>query len=243
MNDQAVSPSLQLLDSLRAELRAKATPEFAASARRFFKEEVRVYGVPTPVVQALARQYLKTLKGQPKEAVFALCDQLWQAGHLEETSLACEFAHAQRRCFAPEDFPTFERWIREGVTNWAACDTFCNHTVGDFLMDFPQYLQELPRWAASPNQWLRRAAAVSLIVPARKGLWLDLIFALADQLQQDPQDLVQKGYGWALKVASQAHPQEVFNFVLARRQTMPRTAYRYAIEKLPEDLRKRAMER
>lgn len=35
--------------------------------------------------------------------------------------------------------------------------------------------------------------------------------------------------------------QAVFEFVLARKAKMPRTALRYTIEKMPEQLRKEAM--
>jgi 3-methyladenine DNA glycosylase AlkD len=53
--------------------------------------------------------------------------------------------------------------------------------------------------------------------------------------------MVQKGYGWMLKVASQSHQNEVFDFVMEHRQGMPRTALRYAIEKMPPERRKTAM--
>jgi len=53
--------------------------------------------------------------------------------------------------------------------------------------------------------------------------------------------LVQKGYGWLLKVASQAHQKEVFDWVMKNKKEMPRTALRYAIEKMPQDLRRNAM--
>jgi 3-methyladenine DNA glycosylase AlkD len=58
---------------------------------------------------------------------------------------------------------------------------------------------------------------------------------------EDADDLVQKGYGWLLKEASKQHPQEIFDYVMARRERMPRTAFRYALEKLPADLRQAAM--
>jgi len=54
---------------------------------------------------------------------------------------------------------------------------------------------------------------------------------------------VQKGYGWMLKAASEAHQQEVFNFVMRNKTRMPRTALRYAIEKMPPELRSQAMAR
>jgi 3-methyladenine DNA glycosylase AlkD len=53
--------------------------------------------------------------------------------------------------------------------------------------------------------------------------------------------MVQKGYGWMLKVASQVHQKEVIDFIMQRKDKMPRTALRYAIEKMPAELKQRAM--
>ena len=60
---------------------------------------------------------------------------------------------------------------------------------------------------------------------------------------QDQDDLVQKGCGWMLKEASKDHQQEVFEYVMNNKKDMPRIALRYAIEKMPEDLRAKAMEK
>jgi 3-methyladenine DNA glycosylase AlkD len=80
-------------------------------------------------------------------------------------------------------------------------------------------------------------------LPARKGMFLDDVFEIADKLLLDGDDLVQKGYGWMLKEASKQHQEEVFNYVIRNRAEMPRTALRYAIEKMPENLRKEAMKK
>ena len=55
--------------------------------------------------------------------------------------------------------------------------------------------------------------------------------------------MVQKGYGWMLKVASQIHQKQVFTYVMKHKSQMPRTALRYAIEKMPKDLKAKAMEK
>ena len=56
---------------------------------------------------------------------------------------------------------------------------------------------------------MRRAAAVTLILPARKGKFLEDIFEIADSLLLDTDDLVQKGYGWMLKEASKKHQKQL----------------------------------
>lgn len=69
------------------------------------------------------------------------------------------------------------------------------------------------------------------------------MFEIADILLLDRDDMVQKGYGWMLKAASESHQTEVFNYVLSKKAVMPRTALRYAIEKMPKELKAEAMKK
>jgi 3-methyladenine DNA glycosylase AlkD len=108
---------------------------------------------------------------------------------------------------------------------------------------YQESISKLKSWTLSENRWMRRGAAVSLIIPARKGKFLDDILEIANALLTDTDDLVQKGYGWMLKAASQAHQQEIFHYVISKKNEMPRTALRYAIEKMPSEMRKEAMKR
>ena len=135
----------------------------------------------------------------------------------------------------------FENWLNNYVNNWAKCDTLCNHTIGSFIEKYPEYIDRLKQWARSENRWVKRAAAVTLVLPARRGKFLTDIFQIADILLLDTDDLVQKGYGWMLKEASRQHQQKVLDYVIQHKKEMPRTALRYAIEKMPADLRQRAM--
>ena len=106
---------------------------------------------------------------------------------------------------------------------------------------FPEKISYLEKWAKLPGRWMKRASAVTLIVPARKGLFLKDIFKIAGILLMDKDDMVQKGYGWMLKAASQAYQKEVFDFVIKNKAVMPRTSLRYAIEKMPKELKIMAM--
>jgi 3-methyladenine DNA glycosylase AlkD len=216
-----------------------------ASVKRFFKEgeEAKTYGVKMAEVQRIARAYGQQVNDYPKQAVFELCEELWKSGYLEEAVTACNWAESLHKQYEPADFAVFERWLNKYVNNWADCDTLCNHTIGLFVMRYPEYINKLKQWAKSSNRWVRRGAAVTLIIPARKSLFLNDIFEIADIMLVDSDDLVQKGYGWMLKAASEAHQKEVFDYVMKNKSLMPRTALRYAIEKMPADLKAKAMKR
>lgn len=178
-----------------------------------------------------------------KEEVFALCEELFKSDYCEEAFIAADWIYELRNDYSEPDFFVFERWIEKYINNWAKCDTFCNHSVASFIEKFPAYIENLKSWTASENRWVRRASAVTLVLPARKGNFLQDLFEISDLLLKDRDDLVQKGYGWMLKEASKAHQQEVFDYVMKNKKEMPRTALRYAIEKMPADLRAKAMEK
>jgi 3-methyladenine DNA glycosylase AlkD len=232
-----------ILTTIRKEIKDKADDAYGEKQQHFFKEEVKFYGVNNPEVEKLARRFYPELKDLGKKKIFALCEELWQSGYFEESLIACEWAYKLNKEYTPDDFTTFEHWIDKYVTNWAACDTLCNHSVGAIVEKYPQLIKNLKQWTKSDNRWLKRAAAVTLIIPARRGKFLEDIFEIADSLLTDKDDLVQKGYGWMLKEASKMHQTEIFDYVMKNKQAMTRTALRYAIEKMPPDMKSKAMEK
>ena len=230
-----------ILQDIRRELKQQSDARTKDSFQRFFKESVTAYGVKTAAVTSLARKYFKEARPLGKVGVFALCEDLLKTDYVEESAIAFEWAYWLRDEYQTADFIVFESWLRKYVNNWAKCDSLCNHAIGSFIVKYPRFIKNLKGWTKSENRWLRRAAAVTLIVPAKEGKFLEDILEIADSLLQDRDDLVQKGYGWLLKEASRLHQKEVLDYVLRNKQVMPRTALRYAIEKMPADLKKLAM--
>jgi Predicted DNA alkylation repair enzyme len=233
----------QVIRQIRQDLNGMADPEIQKSSKRFFKEEIRCYGIRTAAVVALAKKYYKEIKGRDKQEIFSLCEELYKSGYMEESFIVSQWAYSLSGRYEPEDLAVFKQWIGTYITNWASCDGLCNHTLGDFFEQYPGYIPELKTWTQSENRWMRRASAVSLIVPAKHGKFLDESLAIASLLLTDTDDMVQKGYGWLLKEASRKHTQEVFDFVVRNRKVMPRTALRYAIELMPKDLKTAAMKK
>jgi 3-methyladenine DNA glycosylase AlkD len=233
----------QIVETIRTELKANIDEKTQASAQNFFKEKLTFYGVKTPLVGKIAKKYWQEVKLLNKPEIFALCEELYRSGYIEEAFVVSNWLPNMIEKLAPNDLPIFKFWIERYINNWATCDALCNHTIGDLIEEYPEIMSEIKKWAKSENLWLKRAAAVSLILPARKGGFLNDAFEISDMLMCDKEDLVQKGYGWLLKEASKLHQKEVFNYILENRKVMPRTALRYAIELMPKGLKEKAMEK
>ncbi len=234
---------MTLIKEVRQELLDNSDETTRNSSKRFFKEDIRVYGVKTATVIKIAKKAFKQIKDLSKGEIFDLCEELWTSGIMEESFVACNWSYALSPQYTEDDFFVFERWVNKYVSNWATCDTLCNHNVGDFLEKFPEYMENLKEWAESKNRWVKRASAVSLILPARKGMFKEDIFQISDKLLLDKDDLVQKGYGWMLKSLAEYYENDVYQYVLSKRDIMPRTALRYAIEKMPKEMKQEAMKK
>lgn len=204
---------------------------------------IKTYGLKNADVHRLSGDFFKQIDDKSKSNIFLLCEELWKSGYIEESFVSCNWSYAVRKQFQENDIKVFEQWIDRYVTNWASCDTFCNHTVGEPIMKYTSWIENLKFWAKSKNRWLKRGASVSLIIPSRRGLFLSDIFTIAETVLTDTDDMVQKGYGWMLKETSKAHLGEVFDFVMKNKSLMPRTALRYAIEKMPPDMKSEAMKK
>lgn len=208
---------------------------------RFHKDGKVHIGLVSPLETKAASKYFKEIKNLEKKKVFALCEELLEMKGIGYRGIAFDWAMRLRKKYQKEDFKIFESWLTKYVNTWGSCDDLCTHAFGECMYQFPECLPKVKQWTKSKNTWLRRASAVVLIYSLRKGKYLNEAIATAQILLKDDEDLVQKGYGWMLKEASNLYPKEVFDFVMKNKNAMPRTALRYAIEKLPQKMRTEAM--
>ena len=233
-----------VLDALQDSLTAKSDTAHRDQLIRFFKgQRVNPIGVGSKDMNAIVADVWRDIKGREKTRTLELCEALWATEILEKGHIACKLASRLGKRLEVEDFPRFERWLHTTIDNWAHCDDLCTHALGDILFRFPEKLASTDLWHKSDNRWVRRGLAVSMLPSLKAGQHLEHSLAIADRLLMDEDELVLKGYGWMLKVAGQAFPDDVFAFVLQRRDRMPRVPLRYAIEKLPSDMRAEAMKK
>lgn len=235
-----------LVEAITRDLRAVADPAYREGQTRYGLSAEHLLGVRVAAVRRIGRAHGAALKALTLEARLAVCETLLRTGWYEHQVIAFAWAAQAARHFTPAHFTVFERWLKAYVRAWNECDDLCGGALGACVRRYPQLWPRLRRWTRSRNRWQRRAAAVAFIAVLRprarpSPAAIDEALALAEALLHDPDDLVQKGYGWLLKEASVTAPQRVLDFVNARRATMPRTALRYALEKLPSRQRQKVL--
>ena len=233
----------EILLDIRRSLRRNISDRYKELIQRFFKEKVKNYGVKSAVVKKIAQEYFVDIKNLDKKEIFRICSELLKSGYSEEKSIAFEWAFRLKKQYQKQDFRTFENWLKRYVSDWGDCDNFCTGAFGEFILQFPRFFNKIRIWAKSKNRWMRRASAVILIYSIKRRKFIKEPFKIADILLIDEDDLVQKGYGWMLKELSNLYPNLVFRYLMENKDRMPRIALRYAVEKLPEKLKSKAMKR
>jgi 3-methyladenine DNA glycosylase AlkD len=175
---------------IEARLLQGADAEFGAGQRRFFQQEVATYGVRADYVRAVARQVFAEIKRWPAAQRNRLMNDLWKLGKLEAGGLVCHvYRRFGRQCGAGE-FKLFESWIDRYVNSWATGDGVASWLLAAAIANAPELRFRLEAWTAAPKRWKRRAAAVALLQEARHWRQTEWIFAIADRLLDDRDDMV-----------------------------------------------------
>lgn len=219
---------------------ARPSPGFDAA--RYFRGDhgLRFYNVGMPRVQGLARDiYLAQKHVWTIDDAMRLADALMQDPYLEAKAVGIELVGRFKSEFTPRLLPRWQRWLAANYsTNWATTDLLCARLTGPLLARHPRLIPRMRVWARHRNLWVRRAAAVSLIVPMRSGLGLDEAYDIAKTLRDDPADLIQKAVGWMLREAGRRDEARLERYLLTAGAATPRITLRYAIERFPPAQRK-----
>jgi 3-methyladenine DNA glycosylase AlkD len=236
------SPAL-VAREIRDELARSASAAATKSGKRFFKEPVALLGVKAADMHALARRIHHAAgKSLTIEAAQEVCNLLLPEKHTELKITAALFLGRFHKHLDKSVFTSCQRWINLGwCDSWAIIDTFGIYVLGPVLERAPELAAGTRSWRKSRNQWLRRAAAVALVKPVRRGQLLDEAQAGMVPLLHDPEDLVQKAVGWLLRESGKTDMRRLAAFLGVHGTACARTTLRYAIERFPAVQRARIL--
>ncbi len=241
LGDEAAVEGRCMTAHITALLKAAATMS-PQRATAFFKtgpgdyaQHDKFMGVPVPCLRKVAKQF--------KELSLDWLDALLGSAFNEERLLALLILvqHYQAADLAGK--AAYYRFYLDhlaGVNNWNLVDASAHRIVGAHLRN--QDKAPLFTLAQSANLWERRIAIVATWADIRAGE-LDITFSISELLLKDPHDLIHKATGWMLREAGKRNPLQLIAFLEAHAGSMPRVMLRYALERLPQDTRKRYLGR
>lgn len=221
------------------ELTALANPTDAAELQRYFKtgpgeygEGDQFLGVRMGAVFTLARAHL----GMPLADLETLLES--ELHEVRTGALTIMNEEAKKKGTSDDRRrDLYELYLRrhDRINNWDLVDVACRYVIGVYLFDKPRDI--LYQLARSDIMWERRTAIVSCWYFIRAGQTHDGI-AISELLLGDREDLIHKATGWMLRYIGDMDRPRLIAFLDQYGATMPRTALRYAIEKLTPEERK-----
>ena len=226
-----------ILEDLRKDLNLYTSPQKAEVLKRFFKTGKGQYGegdiflgVQVPDLRKIVRKYANI----PLDNTLNLL-----RSKIHEERLIALLIMVEKTKWADEagKETLFKKYLEntQYINNWDLVDLSADKIVGSYLFEKPKDI--LYSLVVSENLWERRIAILATFDFIKKGFYEDTL-KLAKILLNDRHDLIHKAVGWMLREIGKRCSQEVLEqFLLVNYKQMPRTMLRYAIERLPEDLR------
>lgn len=210
----------------------------ALAVQRFFKTGPGEYG-EGDVFVGLAVPEIRKMSKEYRTLPLTETIQLLQSSIHEARLLALLILiHAYAKGDAPFQERIYDLYIQNTrfINNWDLVDISAEHIVGAFLRYHNK--STLYDLAGSWFLWNRRIAIMSTFHYIKRGEF-DETLHIAKLLLHDREDLIHKAVGWMLREVGKRNQAVEESFLRAHYRLMPRTMLRYAIEKFPEELRRK----
>lgn len=235
-----------LAETIERRLEAAADPEDAFQLSRFFQTGPGQYGegdiflgVRVPKTRALVKilsplatpDDIRRLTASPYHEVRL-------AGFLCLVDLYAKAASGRKADpgKATEYTELYLELVDRG-NNWDLVDMVAPKILGDRIVRRPEEQDILFRLAESGSLWRERVSVVSTWTIIRSGRF-DLTLTLADRFLSHPHHLMHKAVGWMLREVGKRHEPLLLSYLDQNAPRMPRTALRYAIERLSPEARR-----
>lgn len=224
--------------SIQNELIKLGNKEIAEHSQGFFKtgdgqygEGDRFLGIRVPVLRKLARKHQGI---SIEEASWLLKSQFHEERLLSLFMLINIFKKTNEE--NKEFIYTLYLNNTKSINNWDLVDCSAEHIVGTYLRK--RNKQPLYNLANSKSLWERRVSIISTFHFIKNREFIESL-KVAEILLHDKEDLIHKAVGWMLREIGKRDIRVEEDFLIKYYKTMPRTMLRYAIEKFPEERRRK----
>ena len=224
------------------ELLSLKNDELAQHLIRFFKtgkgqygEGDKFLGIRAPKTREIAKKYYKTT---PLTEIQRMLDNPY---HEIRLCALLMMVFIYKKTDRKEEIVNLYLKNTKNINNWDLVDNTAHKIIGAHYIKTknPEIIKKL---AESNHLWSERIAVVaqwSIVKTKEYALLLDL----CEKFLTHRHDLMHKAVGWMLREAGKQDEAVLLGFLDKHCKTMPRTALRYAIERLSPGLRQYYMKK
>ena len=218
------------------DLKKLATPERAKASMWFFKTGPGEYGEGDKFIGVAVpaqRRVAKAFRDLPEKELVALLQSPIHEYRLTALLILVD-QHRRGDEKTKKKIAALYDQERSFVNNWDLVDSSAPYIFGDAPAE------KLLRLAKSKSLWDRRIAIIATFARISRREF-DLTLQIAEMLLADKEDLIHKAVGWTLREVGKKDERTLLSFLDKHAATMPRTALRYALERLGVDKRAKYM--
>jgi 3-methyladenine DNA glycosylase AlkD len=217
--------------------RAKLKQQFFKTGKGEYGEGDKFLGVSVPQSRRIAKEFSDISQTKIKTL---LSSEFHEERFIALVILQAQYFLAVKKAdlkYQEQCFKTYYS-LRRYVNNWDLVDSTAPYISGHYFYEKnPKLLVSL---ATSKSLWDRRIAILSLFYYIRQKDFKEAVKIITLRLF-DKEDLMHKACGWMLREIGNRDQVVLCRFLDIYAPKMPRTALRYAIEKLTPVTRKKYM--
>lgn len=179
------------LKQIQGILAARADKKHSAMFQKMVPGQQKAYGVKTPLLNMIARQY--------KDSSFDLAKELWTSGALEERIIAIKIMEKSGKR-DPTRLLALFREFANNIDNWAVCDGLGMQFLRSIVKTHAKEIFTIAeKFNHSRDPWKRRLSLVMVEWYTRDSTYHGQINRLVKNLEQDEEYYVKKAVAWIKK--------------------------------------------
>jgi 3-methyladenine DNA glycosylase AlkD len=226
-------------EKIKKELKKYASRERADHSARFFKTGKGEYsegdlflGISNPDIYRVANKYKKEITLE--DVIYFLRHQIHDYRILAIDILKYKYQKGDDQ--SKKEIVDIYLRNKEHINNWDLVDISAPHILGDWLIGKDKNI--LYELMEEDSLWSKRIAIISTFAFIRNEEYEDTL-KLSEKLLDHEHDLIHKAVGWMLREVWKRDKDIAETFIKKHYKNIPRTALRYAIEKMEESKRQR----
>lgn len=174
--------------NIKERLQELATPEAKAAYERTVRPQRKIYGVRTPLLNDLAREF--SAEG------IGVVELLWRGGSYEERLITTKILGRFGRKLPRETWGKILAFTQD-LDDWATCDTLAVEAVRSLLPTLSdEVFAAAMRFCAEDGEWQRRFGLVLLTHFVNDASRRPALLQTIDVLAADKRHFVKKAIQW-----------------------------------------------